>query len=232
MFDKLILTCEHGGNHIPEEYKHLFEGADEVLQSHQGWDPGALELAQYLSRELDAPLFYSTTSRLLIELNRSSFMPDWFSEYTSDLFHKDREDIINRYYTPYREAAEKAIGECIAKGQKTLHLSVHSCTPVLRGVVRYLDAGILFDPDRYLEEEFANYWKIALEKEDPHLLIKFNEPYLGIEDGFTTYLRTVFPAKLYAGIEVEINQKYPLYEPHEKWEGLMRVVKESLEGLV
>lgn len=232
MFDRLILTCEHGGNEIPEEYRQYFEGADEILQSHRGWDPGALELAQFLSKELNAPLFYSTTSRLLIELNRSLDMPDLFSEFTQRLFVKDKEAIIERYYQPYREAAERAVSDCIDQGYKTLHLSVHSCTPVLNGVVRYLDMGILFDPDRPMEQEMAEKWKENLLEKAPHLDVRYNEPYLGIEDGFTTYMRKHYPAEFYAGIEVEINQKYPLFEPREKWDKLMETVAESLKALL
>ena len=228
MFDSLILTCEHGGNEIPEEYAHLFQNAAEVLQTHEGWDPGALELAQYLSKKLNAPLFYSTTSRLLIELNRTLDWPGSWSAYTKELFQKDKEDIVNRYYIPYREEVETVLRAYVEAGKKTLHLSVHSCTPVLNGVVRYMDLGILFDPDRKIEQDFADGWKDSLLNLDPHLDIKYNYPYLGIEDGFTTYLRKVFPNDLYAGIEVEINQKYPLYEPREKWEGLMAVIRESL----
>lgn len=231
MFDKILLTCEHGGNEIPEEYGHLFQGAGEVLQSHEGWDPGALELAQYLSKELNAPLFYSTTSRLLIELNRTLDQPASWSVYTKELYQKDCENIVNTYYRPYREKVENALRENIEKGLKTLHLSVHSCTPVLNGVIRLLDLGILFDPDRKIEQDFADAWKVSLEKEDPHLIVKYNYPYLGIEDGFTTYLRKIFPSELYAGIELEVNQKYPLYEPREKWEGLMSAVHKSLRKI-
>jgi hypothetical protein len=38
--------------------------------------------------------------------------------------------------------------------------------------------------------------------------IEFNKPYLGIDDGLTTYLRTIYPDSRYAGIEIEINQKF------------------------
>jgi hypothetical protein len=40
------------------------------------------------------------------------------------------------------------------------------------------------------------------------MFIEFNKPYLGIDDGLTTYLRTVYPDSHYAGIEIEINQKF------------------------
>ncbi|MEO8932838.1 MAG: N-formylglutamate amidohydrolase, partial [Xanthomarina sp.] len=36
---------------------------------------------------------------------------------------------------------------------------------------------------------------------------RFNYPYLGKADGFTSYLRKQFP-KNYLGIEIEVNQKF------------------------
>jgi len=37
--------------------------------------------------------------------------------------------------------------------------------------------------------------------------VRFNYPYLGKADGFTTYLRKQFPAN-YMGIELEVNQAF------------------------
>ncbi|GAB1446465.1 hypothetical protein MASR2M41_22460 [Flammeovirgaceae bacterium] len=38
--------------------------------------------------------------------------------------------------------------------------------------------------------------------------MRFNEPYLGIDDGLTSYLRTQYSNSQYAGVEIEINQKF------------------------
>ena len=65
---KYFLSCEHGGNHIPTAYQPLFKGAEEVLASHRGWDPGALELFHALQQQ---PLILPFTVRppgLLVEL--------------------------------------------------------------------------------------------------------------------------------------------------------------------
>ena len=43
----LVITCEHGGNHIPGAYRHLFQGQEAVLQSHRGFDPGAAPRSAY-----------------------------------------------------------------------------------------------------------------------------------------------------------------------------------------
>ena len=67
---RVVISCEHGGSRIPGRYRHLFAGRAALLESHRGWDPGALVMARALSRGLRAPLFASTTSRLLVDLNR------------------------------------------------------------------------------------------------------------------------------------------------------------------
>jgi predicted N-formylglutamate amidohydrolase len=70
-----LVTCEHGGNRIPAPYRKLFVRQRALLDSHRGWDPGALQMARALSTALRAPLVASTTSRLLVDLNRSAGHP-------------------------------------------------------------------------------------------------------------------------------------------------------------
>ena len=55
--------------------RHLGLGPAE-LESHIAWDPGALGVAQELSRLLDAPLIHATVSRLVLDLNRDPSAPD------------------------------------------------------------------------------------------------------------------------------------------------------------
>ena len=40
--------------------------------------------------------------------------------------------------------------------------------------------------------------------------VRRNYPYNGASDGLTTYLRGRFSGRLYSGIELEVNQRYPL----------------------
>ena len=77
----LILTCEHGGNDIPENYKFVFHNASKQLRTHRGYDLGALDVFEYL-KDLSGFSVYSKTSRLLIELNRSLHHNNLFSEFT------------------------------------------------------------------------------------------------------------------------------------------------------
>ncbi len=80
--DSFLVTCEHGGNRIPPIYRALFRGQQAVLETHRGYDPGALVMAQALARSLQAPLVSSTVSRLLVDINRSIGHPQYFSAAT------------------------------------------------------------------------------------------------------------------------------------------------------
>src|SRR5580658_1669534 len=67
----IVITCEHGGNRIPVPYRDLFHGQKQKLESHRGYDPGALVMGRALAAAFAAPLVVSTVSRLLVDLNRS-----------------------------------------------------------------------------------------------------------------------------------------------------------------
>lgn len=203
---KLLLTCEHAGNEIPEVYQKYFLNAGSVLNSHRGYDPGALEMFYFL-KDLADYSFYSNTSRLLIELNRSLHHPRLFSEFTRNLSSTEKKNLVDRFYLPYRNSIENWISETIKKGEKVVHVSVHSFSPELDGNVRNTDLGLLFDPSRALEKRFCRIFKNQLLLAGSQFKVRFNYPYLGKADGFTTYLRKKFPQN-YSGIELEINQKH------------------------
>src|SRR5687768_11004985 len=98
MFDATIVTCEHGGNKIPQKYWYLFQGKEDILNTHVGWDPGALEAARFVAEKLNLPLFYSETCRLLVEANRSIGFRDHFSDFTIGLPDDEKQAIIEQYY--------------------------------------------------------------------------------------------------------------------------------------
>ena len=202
----LILTCEHAGNEIPDQYEHLFTRALEVLQTHRGYDPGARNLFQYLSRLAHFHQEYMI-SRLLVEPNRSLGHPQLFSEFTQGLSDDQKKELLADFYLPYRRFIESKIGNYISAGEEVLHISVHSFTPQLYGEIRDADVGLLFDPERPQEAKFCNKFQKCLFQQDKELNVKFNYPYLGVDDGFTTSLRKIFP-KQYLGIELEVNQKF------------------------
>jgi len=226
----LLVTCEHGGNSIPARYRRWFQSAASALRSHRGYDPGSLQLAHRFARAFHAPLMEETRSRLLIELNRSLGHPRLFSEFSRKLPEEMQAELLEQIYHPYREQVRKQIRSQIGTGlkkKKVLHLSVHSFTPVMRGKTRRTDIGLLFDPARPLEIEFAAIWKRTLQRHLPGWAIHFNLPYRGISDGFTTALRKEFSDDNYAGIELEVNQKF-VDAGSRRWKNLQDSIVSSV----
>lgn len=223
----LLITAEHAGRRVPRAHAGLFRGSLRTLASHRGWDPGSLELARELSRAFRAPLVAATVTRLLIDVNRSLDNPSLFSAWTRGLAPEERARIIARYYTPHRSAVERAIRRLLRAHDRVIHVGVHSFAPVLRGERRTMDLGLLFDPARALERRACRAWASALARADPRLRIALNAPYRGIDDGLTTHLRAVFPPSRYAGIELEVNQRFPR-RGGARWRAVRRAIIASL----
>ncbi len=203
---RLVLTCEHADHRIPRAYASLFAGAKDVVLSHQGWDPGALLLARLMARRLEQPLLVTHWCRLLVESNRSPTNPRIWSRYTRGLPPEERARILARYWRPHRMAVEGAVATALARGERVVHVAVHSFTPVMDGVVRTADVGLLFDSRRKHESVFARRWAASLRSHDPELRVRYNYPYLGLADGLATALRRRHPASRYLGFELELNQ--------------------------
>ena len=202
-----IVTCEHGGNRIPAAYAERFAGCEALLASHRGYDSGALGVARDLAHALRAPLVVATVSRLLVELNRSPGRQFRFSPVMREAPPPLRDEVCRRHYTPYRQKVETLIARNVAAGARVVHVSSHSFTPILDGVVRRGDVGILYDPARTRERALASRWQRALGTRRPQWIVRRNYPYRGTSDGFTTYLRKRYGDDVYAGVELEVNQK-------------------------
>ncbi|HEX8988324.1 MAG TPA: N-formylglutamate amidohydrolase [Rhodocyclaceae bacterium] len=223
----LVITCEHGGNRVPSTYRSCFAKLRKLLDSHHGYDRGALRMAHELAARFDAPLFYSIVSRLLVDLNRSPGHQRLHAPAVRHLPADTRQVICARYYQPFRSAAENAMAVKIGRGRRVVHVSSHSFTPELDGEVRTADVGLLYDPRRRAELELCKTWQAALTARIPTLRVRRNYPYRGVSDGFAAFLRRRFAPKDYVGIELEINQRFALRGGKE-WNAVRQAVAESL----
>jgi predicted N-formylglutamate amidohydrolase len=221
-----IITCEHGGNRIPSRYREFFRGHEDLLRSHRGYDSGALRVAREMAAALQAPLLAATVSRLLIDLNRSLGHPKAFSEVTRPLPPDIREEIITRYYLPFRIKAETMIAQAVERGAQVVHVSCHTFTPEMDGKVRNADVGLLYDPARPEEAALCRRWQDMLHSHDAALKTRMNYPYLGVSDGFTVYLRRRFPGEQYVGLELEMNQRH-VHHGAPGWRALRQAVIEA-----
>ena len=179
----IVLVCEHASRRIPEPFKAL--GLDEAARkSHIAWDPGAFDVASVMSHRLDAPLVYSTASRLLYDCNRPPEARDAIPEQSEDtvipgnlsLTPTQSQDRIDRFYRPFEGLLSDTLDRSIAP----VLVTIHSFTPIFRGVQREVEIGILHDEDPRLADTLlsvAQGFKTAR-----------NAPY-GPEDGVTHTLR-------------------------------------------
>lgn len=225
--DTLIITCEHGGNRIPAPYRTLFRGQQALLDSHRGHDPGALVMATELADTFGAPLVASTTSRLLVDLNRSIGHPQLFSAATRDAPAETREQIVKHHYRPHRRQAEHLVADSVGRGDRAIHIAAHSFTPELGGKVRRADVGLLYDPARHGEVELCARWKHSLAALAPDLRVRRNYPYAGKSDGLTSHLRLRFAPDKYVGVELEVNQSI-VSAGGRRWRALRHVLSDSL----
>ena len=227
--DTFLITCEHGGNRIPAPYRQLFRGQRAQLDSHRGYDAGALVMAKALASAYRAPLVASTISRLLIDLNRSIGHPQLFSATTRAAPAETRAQIVERHYRPHREEAERLVDKAVARGQRVIHIASHTFTPELDGRVRSTDIGLLYHPARGGEAEMCARWKVSLAAFSPDLRVRRNYPYVGKADGLTSYLRLRFAQSDYVGIELEVNQRI-VFDPGRRWTALRRTLIDSLRA--
>lgn len=227
MGSAVIITCEHGGNHVPPFLGYLFADKSELLHSHRGWDPGALELAEKISADLNCPFFFEKTSRLVVDQNRSRSNREVFSEVSLRLSLKQKNEILAHIYDPYHDLIISSIDELLRASNGIHHFSIHSFTSELNGVIRNADLGLLYDPVRKEEKKICMTMMEEMHKEIPGIRTRRNYPYKGTSDGLTTALRKRYPGDIYTGIEIELNQTH-----YEKKDGIWSALLNNMAKFI
>lgn len=201
----ILITCEHASNHVPRWVARVAQLSATRLKTHHAYDFGAKPAAQFLKSLTGAPLILGTVSRLAIDLNRPEGDQDLFKQRSTTAAIRLR--LLTEYHRPHWQAAQDWADRVRKKYGTIIHVSIHSFTPVLNGKRRSTHLGILYDPGKANEADFATSLSRRLSASTPSLKVKHNYPYLGTAPGLTSYLRTQFPADCYIGLELEFNQR-------------------------
>ncbi|WP_201410720.1 N-formylglutamate amidohydrolase [Mesorhizobium sp. J8] len=140
-----LLIAEHAGNVVPAPWRDLGL-AEPYLGTHFAVDIGVDALTRRLSRTLRAPAVIARYSRLFLDYNRPAeewdFMrPDLGGIPVPGNLAVDAADARLRKLVAWAPV-ERAIIETAA-GRRAL-ISVHSFTPVMGGVKRNVDIGVLW----------------------------------------------------------------------------------------
>ena len=153
----LVIICDHASNAIPADCGDLGLPPEE-LRRHIAWDIGAAPIAEILARRFGAPAVICGTSRLVIDCNRDPGDPAAIPEVSDGtvipgnrhLTVWDRTERISRWFIPYHDAIEAEMETAGATGVEPVLLSVHSMTPVMRGVARPWPIAISWHRDERL----------------------------------------------------------------------------------
>jgi len=157
---ELVLLCDHASNYFPPPYDHCLGVSEDDKSAHISWDPGALGVAKALSKLLDAPLIYTTVSRLVIDCNREEDREDLtpsLSELTEisgnrNLTEDERTFRLNLVHRPFHTAIEKVLNQRAERGQPSAVVSIHTYTPVYKGQQRPWEIGLISENDRSLAD--------------------------------------------------------------------------------
>ena len=176
----ILLVCEHAGQAIPQSLGGL--GITRaVLDSHRGWDIGALAVARGVAARLDAPLVIQHYSRLVIDANRPPESREAVPAEVDGVVipgnvgitaaaQRDRAEAI---FDPFDAAISRLMRARRPRGC----FSIHSFTPVMGGIARPWHAGFLTRRDPATAERMI----AAIAARRPDLTLAMNEPYR-IED--------------------------------------------------
>ncbi len=226
----LVLSCEHAVNTVHPAYTQLFSGRENVLNSRKAMDLHALNVTQHLSETLACEYTQSMVSRLLVDCNRSLKHNSCFSKYTKNLSKSEKQNLIDSYYLPFREQTQNLIQKHIDQNEQVLHLSIHTFTPILKGLVRNAGIGILYDSRRHAEKEVARMWHALLLQQPKVYRMRKNYPYPGHKFSFPASLRKCYSERDYLAIELEIN--HVLLQEPESLDETCSLLSSSLKDLL
>jgi predicted N-formylglutamate amidohydrolase len=155
----ILLVCDHASCRFPRALGDM------------GLDP----------RRLGVTAVIAQYSRLVVDCNRQLMDPGAFLEYgdgilvpgNRNLTQEQKDARADAIYWPYHNAIDEQITRLRATGPKPAFISIHSFTPVLNGIAREVQTGVLWDKDARLSDIFIEEFRAA------GFLTGDNEPYSG-----------------------------------------------------
>jgi predicted N-formylglutamate amidohydrolase len=176
----VLLVCDHASCRFPGALGDL--GLDPFARRcHLAIDVGAGALTKRLASALGVTAVIAQYSRLVVDCNRELMDPGAFLEYgdgilvpgNRNLSQAQKEQRAQAIYWPYHNAIDDQVKRLRSLGPPPVLVSIHSFTPVLNGVAREIQVGVLWDKDPRTAETFIEGFRAA------GYVTGDNEPYSG-----------------------------------------------------
>ncbi len=223
MSRSVLVSCEYATCAVPEAQRALFAESEEVLQSEQGWEPGALNLGQAFAMSFRTPLVHGEITRLLIDLEADE--ENRWSRFSEGLSEQTRERFERRMWVGYRETLRQRINEDLRRHDAVVHIAVHTGGVADgRVVLRIAEAG-------GLAAGLADAWAKAARTE----VLDIGRATGDMPGGLLPGLVGEFPADRYAAVRLEVAAGYFLLGKPMRWDackkaliaGLRRALEEA-----
>ena len=215
----LLFSCEYATCAVPEAYRELFHGAEEVVTSAAGWDPGALNLAQGFSMRFRTPLVHGQHTRLLIDLDAAG-QARW-SRFSKKIPEAGRQKLVDRDELSYRTALRQRIEEDLRRHPAMLHLMVRTVEGHEGKVMLETFAGA------GLGESLAASWRNQLLVSG--LDVSHHKGAKG--SALAAEFAGVFPPERYGLMRIKVAQSFFLDGRPRRWEVLKKALFESLAAV-
>lgn len=215
-----LFSCEHATCAVPEAYRELFRGAEDAVQSGEGWEPGSLNLAQAFSMKFRTPLVHGDVTRLLIDLEKDG--DGRWSRFTMKLPEATRAKIADRHERPFRATLHQRITEDLRRHAVVLHVLVHASEEI--------DGRIRLETPAAspLSEAVASAWRNQMRAADLDVLHFHNTERNATE----AFLATEFAGQPYEQLRLTVAQSFFLEGRPWRWETLKKFLVESLTTAV
>ncbi len=206
-----LITCSNATCAIPEANRELFKGSEDLVTSSEGWEPGALNLAQGLAMKLSTPLIHGDVTRLLIDLNESG--EKRWSKISSKLPEATRAKLVDRHQRKFRQAIENRMEEDLKRNEQVVHLIIHTA-PIADGKITLEHAGIP------LAEKISRLIVEAL----PSTEVDSSSKSATDKTPFMERMLGQYPSEKYGIIRITVSQSFFLKSVPMRWE----TIKKSL----
>jgi hypothetical protein len=212
-----LFSCEHATCAVPEAFREVFKGSEDIVASTKGWDPGALNLAQGFSMKFRTPLIHGDVTRLLIDLNEEGDLR--WSNFSGKLPEATQTKLTDRHERPYRLALNNRINDDLARNHKILHLMLHTEEGGPELVLEIQRDGFA--------REAAEVWRATLAANGVEMRVTKIEG-----SGLMARLTETYPGDRYGLMRLKVPQSYFLEGKPLRWETLKKFLLTSLPQVV
>lgn len=210
-----LITCSHATCALPEAQRSLFKGSEDLVHSPEGWEPGALNLAQGLAMKFSTPLIHGDVTRLLIDLDHDG--EKRWSNISSKLPEATKSKLIERHELKFRHQIEGRLEDDLKRRDAVIHFVVHTA-PIEDGKIIFEHAG----------SAFAEKIATASEEQLPSTEVTSSCSPLMDKNAFIRWILESYPDPKYGLIRITVSQSFFLKSIPMRWETIKKALITAL----